>query len=101
MFEVYLSREAEKIYLKASPKTTRLLDNCFGNLEQSPLFGPNIKRLKGKLEGSCRCQVGGMRVICNADTETKKVFLRPLAPGVISINDGKNLYKIRGQIWRP
>ena len=33
MFEVYLSREAEKIYLKASPKTTRLLDICFRNLE--------------------------------------------------------------------
>jgi hypothetical protein len=38
MFEVYLSHEAEKIYVKASPKTTRLLDNCFGNLEQSSLF---------------------------------------------------------------
>lgn len=63
MFEVYLSREAEKIYLKASLKTTRLLDNCFKNLEHSPLFGPNIKRLKGKLEGSYRYQVGGMRVI--------------------------------------
>jgi len=28
MFEVYLSHEAEKIYLKANPKTTRLLDHC-------------------------------------------------------------------------
>jgi mRNA-degrading endonuclease RelE of RelBE toxin-antitoxin system len=78
MFEVYLSREAEKIYLKASPKTTRLLDNCFGNLELPPLFGPNIKRLKGKLEGSCRCQVGGMRVIYNVDIETKKVFVETI-----------------------
>ena len=32
MFEVYLSHEAEKIYLKANPKTTRLLDHCFKNL---------------------------------------------------------------------
>ena len=96
MFELYLSHEAEKIYVKASPKTTRLLDNCFGNLEQSPLFGPNIKRLKGKLEGSYRCQVGGMSVIYNVDTETKKVFLRPLAPEVIFINDEKNSYKFRG-----
>ena len=48
MFDVYLSHEAEKIYLKANPKTTRWHDNCFKNLEESPLFGPNIKRLKGK-----------------------------------------------------
>ena len=54
MFEVYLSREAEKIYRKADPKTTRLLDNCFRQLEQSPLASPNIKRLKGKLERSFR-----------------------------------------------
>lgn len=78
MFEVYLSREAEKIYLKAHPKTTRLLDNCFRNLEQFPLFGPNIKRLKGKLEGSYRYQVGGMRVIYNVDIETKKVFIETI-----------------------
>jgi len=44
MFEVYLSHEAEKIYLKFNPKTTRLLDNCFKNLEESPFLGPNIKR---------------------------------------------------------
>ena len=78
MFEVYLSHEAEKIYVKASPKTTRLLDNCFGNLEQSSLFQPNVKRLKGKLEGSYRYQVGGMSVIYNVDTETKKVFVETI-----------------------
>ena len=78
MFEVYLSREAEKIYLKAHPKTTRSLDNCFRNLELSSLFGPNIKRLKGKLEGSYRYQIGGMRVIYNVDIETKKVFIETI-----------------------
>ncbi len=36
MFEVFLSREAEKIYLKATLKTTRLLDQCFRDLEESP-----------------------------------------------------------------
>ena len=44
--EVYLSKEAEKTYLKADHKKTRLLDNWFEHLEKSPLFGPNIKRLK-------------------------------------------------------
>jgi mRNA interferase RelE/StbE len=63
MFEVYLSREAEKIYLKATPKTTRLLDRCFRDLEESPLSGPDIKRLKGKLEGSFRYRIASMRVI--------------------------------------
>ncbi len=78
MFEVYLSREAEKVYLKASPKTTRLLDNCFRHLEKSPMSGPKIKRLKGELEGSYRYQAGGMRVIYNIDIESRKVFVEAI-----------------------
>ena len=78
MFEVYLSNEAEKIYLKSNLKTTRLFDNCFKNLEESPLFGPNIKRLKGKLEGSFRYQIGGTRVIYSVDMESRKVFIETI-----------------------
>jgi mRNA-degrading endonuclease RelE of RelBE toxin-antitoxin system len=80
MFEVYLSREAEKIYLKANPKTTRLLHNCFRHLEESPLFGSNIKRLKGKLEGSLRYQIGGIRIIYSIDLESRKVFIETIGP---------------------
>jgi mRNA-degrading endonuclease RelE of RelBE toxin-antitoxin system len=80
MFEIYLSREAEKIYLKASPKTTRLLDNCFKYLESSPFLGPNIKRLKGALEGSYRYQIGGTRVIYSIDIESRKVFIESVGP---------------------
>jgi mRNA interferase RelE/StbE len=78
MFEVYLSHEAEKIYRKANLKTTRLLDNCFKNLEASPLLGPNIKRLKGKLEGSFRYQIGGLRVIYSVNIELKRVFIETI-----------------------
>ena len=78
MFEVFLSREAEKAYLKANSKTTRLLDNCFRHLEQSPLFGPDIKRLKGKLEGSFRYQVGGTRIIYSVDKTSGKVFIETI-----------------------
>jgi len=80
MFEIYLSREAEEIYLKAAPKTTRLLDNCFRRLESSPFFGPNIKRLKGRLEGSCRYRIGGMRVIYSVDIDSGKVFIESIGP---------------------
>ena len=78
MFEVFLSREAEKIYLKADPKTARLLDSCFRNLEESPQFGPNIKRLKGKLEGSFRYRIGGMRVIYSVEVQFKKVIIETI-----------------------
>jgi mRNA interferase RelE/StbE len=80
MFEIYLSKEAEKIYLKAAPKTTRLLDNCFRHLELSPFRGPNIKRLKGTLEGSYRYQIGGTRVVYSADIESRKVFIESIGP---------------------
>ena len=78
MFEVYLSKEAEKTYLKADHKKTKLLDNCFEHLEKSPLFGPNIKRLKGPLEGNFRYRTGGTRVIYTVDLETKKVYIETI-----------------------
>jgi len=78
MFEVYLSREAEKIYLKATPKTTRLLENCFRHLEESPLSGPDIKRLKGKLGGSFRYRIGGIRVIYDVDMKLRKVYVETI-----------------------
>jgi mRNA interferase RelE/StbE len=80
MFEIYLSREAEKIYLKAAPKATRLLDNCFRHLELSPFFGPNTKRLKGTLEGSYRYQIGGTRIIYSVDIDSRKVFIESIGP---------------------
>ena len=80
MFEVYLSREAEKIYLKAAPKTTRLLENCFRHLEESPLSGPNIKCLRGKLGGSFRYRIGGIRVIYNVNMESRKVYVETIGP---------------------
>ena len=78
MFEVQLSREAQKFYFKATPKTARLLDNCFRYLEESPLFGPNIKRLKGNLEGSLRYQIGSTRVIYSVDLKSNKVFVEAI-----------------------
>ncbi len=78
MFEVFLSREAEKIYLKATPKTTRLLDQCFRDLEESPFLGPNVKRLKGKLGGGFRYRIGGIRVIYSVNIDSRKVFVETI-----------------------
>jgi len=61
-------------------KTTRLLDNCFKYLESSPFLGPNIKRLKGALEGSYRYQIGGTRIIYSIDIESRKVFIESIGP---------------------
>lgn len=53
-----LERGQKKCLRFISPM--KLLDHCFKNLEDSPFFGPNIKRLKGGLEGSFRYQMGGL-----------------------------------------
>jgi mRNA-degrading endonuclease RelE of RelBE toxin-antitoxin system len=42
------------------------------------LLGPKIKRLKGKLEGSLRYQIGGLRVIYSVNVELKRVFIETI-----------------------
>lgn len=56
------------------------LPNCFRHLEESPLSGPNIKRLRGKLEGSFRYRIGGMRIIYSVDMESRKVYVETIGP---------------------
>jgi mRNA-degrading endonuclease RelE of RelBE toxin-antitoxin system len=72
-------------------------------LEESPLFGPNIKRLKRKLKGSFRYQIRRIRVIFNVDMESRKVFVETIgARGGIHTSIDRHLPKskemIRGSV---
>lgn len=63
IWEVTLTRPAEKIYDKSNKKTQERLARCFEELEQNPLYGNNIKPLTGQLKGLYRYRVGERRII--------------------------------------
>jgi mRNA interferase RelE/StbE len=63
IWEVILTKPAEKVYDKSGRDMRRRLDGCFEELEKSPRYGNNIKPLTGELKGLLRYRVGDWRII--------------------------------------
>jgi len=67
MYDLILTRRAQAFYEHADPPLARRLNRCFEQLRQNPYEHPNIKRLKGSLEGYFRYRLGDWRVIYEVD----------------------------------
>ena len=75
MYELLLTRDAERFYKKADPPLIKRLNRCFDQLQENPYEHPNIKRLKGPLAGNFRYRVGDWRVIYTIEEEAKQVIV--------------------------
>ena len=79
MYEIALSRKAQKFYAKANDELISRLDKCFDDLCQDPYKSPNIKKLKGDLEVSWRYRVGDYRVVYIVDEQNKNIIVSVIA----------------------
>lgn len=73
MYDLVLTREAQKSYGRADSSLTRRLNRCFDLLRNNPRSHPNIKRLHGTLSGYFRYRVGDWRVIYEVNEETRRI----------------------------
>jgi mRNA interferase RelE/StbE len=78
MYEVFISREAEKYYKRQDKDTKRRINRCIEILSQEPLSGSHIKRLHGNLEGKYRYAIGGLRIVYEVDTKNKAVEIKAI-----------------------
>ena len=78
MYEVLVSREAEKVYKKQDKDTKRRINKCIDVLSKEPLFGPHIKKLHGELEGKHRYEVGGIRIVYEVVVGKKIVEIKAI-----------------------
>ena len=62
MYEIRLTRDARTFYEAADKVLAKRLNRCFDQLRQDPYAHPNIRRLKGPLDGQWRYRVGDWRV---------------------------------------
>ena len=53
----------------------RIRTRIYPNLRQNPYYGPNIKRLKGKLKSIYRYRIGNYRLFYKIDVDKKVVFI--------------------------
>ena len=75
MFEVQLTRDAQKFYQGADSSLARRLNRCFDQLRRDPYEHPNIKRLKGSLTGYWRYRVGDWRVVYRVEEDNRIVII--------------------------
>ena len=79
MFEVVLTREAQKDYQKLAKNIARRINQCMDNLRENPLQYPQAVPLKGKLAGSYRWRVGDWRVVYQVDIDEEVVTILQIA----------------------
>jgi len=80
VWEIVLTRPAEKTYGRAIKDMRQRFDGCFEDLEKNPLYGNNIKALTGRLKGLYRYRVGEWRVIYRLKIEKQVVEIIAILP---------------------
>ena len=75
MYEVSMTRKAQKFYEKASDELAVQIDDCLDNLSQNPYKASDIKKLKGNYLGYWRYRIGNYRVIYLVEEEKKNITI--------------------------
>ena len=78
MYEVYISREAEKYYKKLDKRSRERINNSISSISKEPLSRVHIKKLWGELEGMYRYAIGSLRIIYEVDTKNKVVKIKAI-----------------------
>jgi mRNA interferase RelE/StbE len=79
MYEVLLHPDAQSVYINADRSLAKKIARCLEQLEQTPLFHPNVKALKGDYTGYYRYRIGDYRVIYSVDGTIVQVIVVAIA----------------------
>jgi mRNA interferase RelE/StbE len=79
MYEIVLTREAQKDYRKLTKSVARRVNQCLDNLVENPLQYPQAIPLKGKFAGFYRWRVGDWRVVYEVNTDEQVVTVLQIA----------------------
>ena len=79
MFNVELSREAQRFYERCDVAVCKKLSRCFESLERNPREGNNVKALKGRFAGSYRYRLGDLRVVYTINDQEVTVYVITIA----------------------
>jgi mRNA interferase RelE/StbE len=82
MYNIQLTKKAEKVYSKANSSLLNKLNRCFEQLENNPYNHPNIKPLQGKLLGKLHYRICDWRVIYSVNEEGKIVIILIISPRI-------------------
>lgn len=79
MFEIRLSRRANRYYQRVDSNTAKRLNECFEDMSQNPFNALHVRPIHGR-RGLYRYRVGGLRVLFNVDGEARIVNIVAIGP---------------------
>jgi len=80
MYKAILYKQVAKYYDKLDAKGQRRVNIAIEEIVKKPFEGPHIKKLKGRLEGKYRYDIGGLRIIYYIDREDKIIYVEAIGP---------------------
>jgi len=77
MYELRLSREAEKILKRLQTDRKQQIERVLEEMRQTPFSG-DVKKLRGTASGSYRRRVGALRVVFQLDQQGRVIWIETL-----------------------
>jgi len=78
MYRLKLYKQAARYYSKLDVKTKRRINLAIDEMIKNPFEGAHIKKLKGRLEGKYRYDIGNFRVIYYVDVDSKTIYIEAI-----------------------
>lgn len=80
MYKILSHKKAVKYYRRLDDKTAKKVNKVIEEISKQPYSYFHTKRLKGKLEGKYRCEVGDLRIVYVIDEGKKTVLIDAIGP---------------------
>ena len=80
MYSVEFYKQAARYYNKLDSKTQRRINKAVDEMMQNPFEGPHIKKLKGRLEGNYRYDIGALRIIYFVAMKNEMIYIDAIGP---------------------
>ena len=77
MYELRLSREAEKIFKRLQTDRKQQIERVFAEMRQNPFAG-DVRPLRGTASGSYRRRVGSLRIVFQLDQQEHVIWVETL-----------------------
>ncbi len=80
MYEVFPHKKVVKYYENLDDRTAERINKGIDKISSNPFESTRIKKLKGKLEGKYRYNLGDLRIVYSVDKEKKSIFIEAIGP---------------------
>ncbi len=78
MLKLEFYKQAAKYYEKLDAKVQRRINKAIDEILKDPFEGMHIKKLKGRLEGKYRYDIGSLRIIYYVDVDNKIIYVEAI-----------------------